>query len=172
MADVPGGALGAGGVSGMDHVKVAIVGAGPAGLYAGRELEDLYQVKSVRLLEAHAQPGGRVAGAGPEVVAWKAVDLGAEFVHGNANRFMALVEDAGLPIRRVCTWAQGDVREIVLSARASVWQGSRVEACVLAQLWPRDTPCLLSPLHRSLGRGHRSGWRVERSGTTWDPRAR
>lgn len=72
----------------MDQADVIIIGAGAAGLMAGREL--LKAGKTVLLLEARNRTGGRI---------YK--HTGAEFIHGNLALTLALLKEAGIPYYRV-----------------------------------------------------------------------
>src|SRR6185436_15761307 len=78
---------------GGERVDVAIVGAGAAGLMAARELRR--RGRSVVVLEARDRIGGRVFTVeDPQLPV--AVELGAEFVHGDAPLTHALLAEAGL----------------------------------------------------------------------------
>jgi len=68
----------------MDQADVIIIGAGAAGLMAGREL--IKTGKTVLLLEARNRTGGRI---------YK--HTGAEFVHGQLPITQALLKEAGIP---------------------------------------------------------------------------
>ena len=77
----------------MSRVQVAIVGAGAAGLMAAREL--VRRGKHVVVLEARDRIGGRIwTRRSPGLVL--PIELGAEFVHGEAPLTMRLLEEAGL----------------------------------------------------------------------------
>jgi monoamine oxidase len=76
-----------------DAADVVVVGAGIAGLTAAREL--VRQGATVMILEARERAGGRIASERPP--GWhRTIELGAEFVHGGSEAFMALVREAGL----------------------------------------------------------------------------
>ena len=76
-----------------ERVDVAIVGAGAAGLMAARELRR--RGRSVVVLEARDRIGGRVFTVeDPQLPV--AVELGAEFVHGDAPLTHRLLGEAGL----------------------------------------------------------------------------
>lgn len=68
----------------MDQADVIIIGAGAAGLMAGREL--IKAGKTVLLLEARNRTGGRIC-----------QHTGAEFVHGKLPITLSLLEEAGIP---------------------------------------------------------------------------
>jgi monoamine oxidase len=69
-----------------------ILGAGMAGLYAARELAQ-HGLK-VTVLEARARSGGRALTE--RAPGWASpIELGAEFIHGNPERLLALVDEAG-----------------------------------------------------------------------------
>ncbi|HSJ14316.1 MAG TPA: NAD(P)/FAD-dependent oxidoreductase [Longimicrobiales bacterium] len=76
-----------------ESCDVVVIGAGAAGLLAARELHRA-GVRVV-LLEARDRPGGRVLthrGAGADLP----VELGAEFLHGDAPLTRALLDEYGL----------------------------------------------------------------------------
>src|SRR5215468_11633250 len=79
-----------------ERVDVVVIGAGAAGLAAA---EQLVRAKlSVRLLEARPRIGGRVDTRHPP--GWPVpVDLGAEFVQGEAKTLLSRVHKAGLRVR-------------------------------------------------------------------------
>jgi monoamine oxidase len=77
--------------SGMDADAV-VIGAGTAGLVAARSLA--LQSLRVILLEARDRVGGRVW-SDASVRPFAAAELGAEFIHGPAEKTMALLRDAG-----------------------------------------------------------------------------
>lgn len=68
----------------MEQVDVIIVGAGAAGLMAGREL--IKAGKTVLLLEARNRTGGRIY-----------QHTGAEFIHGDLPLTQSLLQEAGIP---------------------------------------------------------------------------
>ena len=69
-----------------------VLGAGMAGLYAARELAR--RGLKVAVLEARARTGGRTLTA--RAPGWASpIELGAEFVHGNPERLLALIAEAG-----------------------------------------------------------------------------
>ena len=70
-----------------------IIGAGAAGLAAARELADAG--RSFLVLEARDRIGGRVLTTVDPHTALP-VELGAEFIHGEAEHTMKLVDEAGL----------------------------------------------------------------------------
>jgi monoamine oxidase len=69
-----------------------VLGAGMAGLYAAREL--MRRGLKVTVLEAQARAGGRTLTE--RAPGWASpIELGAEFVHGNPERLLALIAEAG-----------------------------------------------------------------------------
>jgi monoamine oxidase len=74
------------------EADVVVVGAGAAGLAAARSLGR--QKLRVLLLEARARSGGRVLAQPIARIATPA-ELGAEFIHGRAERTKALLREAG-----------------------------------------------------------------------------
>src|SRR5579871_1635534 len=80
--------------------SIIIIGAGAAGLQAGRRLSAAGY--SVILLEAHAQPGGRILTVTPGDSGFSVlVEGGAEFVHGDLPLTKVLAGEAGVPLHRV-----------------------------------------------------------------------
>nr|CAI5835227.1 unnamed protein product [Callosobruchus analis] len=74
------------------YTKIAIVGAGMAGLGAGLKLQEL-NVDDYILIEADDEPGGRIKTI---YVNDKPVDLGAQWLHGRDNPLYRLAEKEGL----------------------------------------------------------------------------
>lgn len=77
----------------MIRTQVAIVGAGAAGLMAAREL--IREGREVVVLDARDRIGGRIHTLHPPGLPLP-VELGAEFVHGEAPFTTQLLEEAGL----------------------------------------------------------------------------
>jgi len=77
---------------------IVIVGAGPAGLMAGRELARAG--KRVTILEARERCGGRIHPLPAAEFGYPA-DGGAEFVHGEAPVTHALLGEAGLSLEEI-----------------------------------------------------------------------
>jgi monoamine oxidase len=73
-------------------VKIVVIGAGIAGLIAAVKLAEAGQ--EVVVLEARDRVGGRIF---THHVGDVAVELGAEFVHGEPPEMLALLEELGLP---------------------------------------------------------------------------
>ena len=71
-----------------------IIGAGAAGLMAAREL--ILAGKTVRVLEASHRIGGRIFTEYDELSGMP-IELGAEFVHGEAKETTRLLDEARLP---------------------------------------------------------------------------
>nr|CAH7723595.1 unnamed protein product [Callosobruchus chinensis] len=76
----------------FDPYKIAIVGAGMAGLGAATKFQEL-NVDDYILIEADERPGGRIKTV---YVNDKAVDLGAQWLHGRDNPLYRLAEKQGL----------------------------------------------------------------------------
>ena len=76
-----------------DRYDVLILGAGAAGLAAGRMLKKAG--RSVLLLEARDRPGGRVL-THRDARCPVAIELGAEFIHGEAGTTRRLLDEARL----------------------------------------------------------------------------
>jgi monoamine oxidase len=97
--------------------KVLVIGAGCAGLAAAVRLAET-GIETV-VLEARERAGGRVATLHVSGLA-TAIELGAEFVHGEGEHTMALAKRAGIPLvdvgGRPASYADGapraDVRSI------------------------------------------------------------
>ncbi|HEY4336622.1 MAG TPA: NAD(P)/FAD-dependent oxidoreductase [Puia sp.] len=78
--------------------SIIIIGAGAAGLQAGRRCSQAGH--RVILLEAAAEPGGRILGLAPE--GFRApVEGGAEFIHGSLPLSLGLMKEAGIVLRAV-----------------------------------------------------------------------
>jgi len=84
--------------SSQPSVDVAIVGAGAAGLAAGRDLHSAGY--SVLLLEARHRVGGRVFTIRPSQSVLP-IELGAEFVHGRADDVTQIAKAADLPVLEI-----------------------------------------------------------------------
>ena len=86
-------------VPGGDHVRtskrvdVVVIGAGAAGLAAARLLHDAGL--NIVVLEARARIGGRIY-THREPGIPEPIELGAEFIHGDAPETQALLDEAGL----------------------------------------------------------------------------
>src|SRR5258706_11992631 len=79
----------------MDKADVVVIGAGAAGLAAARDLSQ--SGRRVVVLEARDRWGGRVFTQRSPV--WPApVELGAEFIHGEAAATMEAARAAGLAV--------------------------------------------------------------------------
>lgn len=102
---------------------VLVVGAGVAGLAAGRVLAEAG--KRVFLLEARNRVGGRIWSIpvpGSELPA----ELGAEFVHGRPPELLSLIQEAGLRIyeldgKQIC-FEQGRLQECSSDATSSLFE--------------------------------------------------
>ena len=80
-------------MSAARRFDVAIVGAGAAGLAAARLLHDAGL--RIIVLEARARVGGRICTHRAPGIA-EPIELGAEFIHGEAPETQALLDEAGL----------------------------------------------------------------------------
>jgi monoamine oxidase len=78
--------------------SIIIIGAGASGLQAGRRLSEAGH--RVTLLEAAAQPGGRILSLTPEGFSTP-VEGGAEFVHGCLPLTLGLMKEAGVVLQPV-----------------------------------------------------------------------
>ena len=76
-----------------DHVDTIIIGAGAAGLAAARDLSG--SGKSITILEARPRVGGRMFTLHEPNIALP-IELGAEFIHGEAEETFKIVEAAAL----------------------------------------------------------------------------
>src|SRR6185295_2007030 len=79
----------------MAEVEIAIIGAGAAGLMAGRELARAG--KQVLILEARERLGGRIEALDTRVFGYPA-EGGAEYVHGVTPLTHRLAQEAGLTL--------------------------------------------------------------------------
>src|SRR6185369_6010520 len=79
----------------MENTEVLVIGAGVAGLAAGRDLVDAGV--SVSVLEARDRVGGRIYTVGGRGRQELPVELGAEFVHGETREIFDIIDGAGLP---------------------------------------------------------------------------
>jgi monoamine oxidase len=122
--------------SGVESHEVVIVGGGAAGLVAASALAA--EGVDVVLLDARSRWGGRIQTLrnGPEPI-----ELGAEFVHGDAPYTSALAREAGIELAAVemtQRWGRGDALvEIPDCDRA---QAAAVQAAVDAVRGKADRP--------------------------------
>src|SRR5882672_5899916 len=95
-----------------DEFDMIVIGAGASGLIAGKELcEASYKVC---ILEATDLPGGRISTR--QVNGFdKALEMGAEFIHGHAPLTLQILKDAGITY-------EPDSRELI-RVQNGVWQG-------------------------------------------------
>jgi monoamine oxidase len=101
-----------------DLLDVIVVGAGAAGLMAARELKRVG--KHALVLEANNRVGGRVMTSN-NTNAGMPIELGAEFVHGDAPETTRLVDEARLVTTRVAgKHFQSDRGELI--SRAQMWE--------------------------------------------------
>ncbi|GGA95077.1 flavin monoamine oxidase family protein [Puia dinghuensis] len=77
---------------------IIIIGAGAAGLQAGRHLSKAGN--RVTVLEAASEPGGRILPLAPRGFS-KAVEGGAEFIHGPLPLSLELAKEAGVELQPV-----------------------------------------------------------------------
>lgn len=80
----------------MQQYDIIIIGAGAAGLIAGRELARAG--KSILLLEARNRIGGRIHTEPADDIAHE--ERGAEFIHGDLPLTKALLDEAGLAFHK------------------------------------------------------------------------
>lgn len=78
-------------VLGVRKLDVIIIGAGAAGLAAARDLAG----KRIAIVEARDRVGGRIHTLHPNDLALP-IELGAEFIHGEAEATFSIVESAAL----------------------------------------------------------------------------
>jgi monoamine oxidase len=83
----------------LNGIRIAVVGAGLAGLVAARELAR--QGAHVHVLEARDRIGGRVRTLRDDAIAPFAVEAGGEFIDGEHKAIRALARELGLPLVRV-----------------------------------------------------------------------
>lgn len=114
-------------------MRVAVVGAGLAGLSCARRLARAH--RQVVVFEAEEEPGGRLRGM---AVQGQLVDIGAQYFTARDPRFQALVEDwhaAGLVARwplRLGRWTAG---RLELSAASETrYAGTPVMAAIASGL--------------------------------------
>lgn len=100
------------------HTDVVVIGAGVAGLAAARRLQE-HGVRCT-LLEARARVGGRVFTA-RDPRSPVPIELGAEFVHGEAPELHDIARDAGLTVVDVVgeRWTAANGR---MSALPDFWE--------------------------------------------------
>ncbi len=77
----------------MSRSKIIIIGAGAAGLMAGRELSKVGN--EVIILEAGDRCGGRIFDVYDPAFPFPVL-LGAEFIHGNLPFTISLLKEAGI----------------------------------------------------------------------------
>jgi monoamine oxidase len=99
--------------SGVESTEVIVIGAGVAGLAAGRKL--LQAGLRVIVLEARKRAGGRIHTI-HDAASAEPAELGAEFVHGAPPTLMRLIEEASVEV----TSLEGD--EVCI-------QGGELRAC-------------------------------------------
>jgi monoamine oxidase len=102
----------------LKRSDVIVVGAGAAGLSAAREL--VRAQRRVIVLEASRRIGGRVMTVHPRESAVP-VELGAEFVHGEAPETMRLLDEAGLATVPVIGKQYGS-KNGRLSPQGPIWE--------------------------------------------------
>eukprot|EP01116_Phalansterium_solitarium_P006231 TRINITY_DN18539_c0_g1_i1.p1 TRINITY_DN18539_c0_g1~~TRINITY_DN18539_c0_g1_i1.p1 ORF type:complete len:535 (+),score=185.93 TRINITY_DN18539_c0_g1_i1:35-1639(+) len=103
--------------------KVVVVGAGASGLVCASILRE--KGVDVEIVEAQDYVGGRVKSL-RGFVEWKALDLGAEFVHGDGTPLKDIIDKQGWPCRLLFTWAQGDGETPALPVQGGIsayWLG-------------------------------------------------
>ena len=98
----------------MNEVDVVVIGAGSAGIGAGRRLAELRPDLSVVVLEATDRAGGRALTVEP--VAGLPVDLGCGWLHGaKDNAWAHLAEESGFAISHALSSWDGGGRDLGLT---------------------------------------------------------
>ena len=85
---------------------MVVVGAGLAGLAAAKALMEAGV--NVVVLEAADSVGGRVKQQCGWLRSGRAIEIGAEFVHGSTTALNQIAVEEAVPMRHIFTWAQGD----------------------------------------------------------------
>jgi monoamine oxidase len=91
------------------EVDVAIIGAGAAGIAAGRRLRTLRPDLSILVLEAADRVGGRAWTIKPSSLDGNPVDLGCGWLHGaRTNAWKAVAEETGFTVEKTpAPWSEG-----------------------------------------------------------------
>jgi monoamine oxidase len=97
-----------GALSGSE-VDVAIVGAGAAGIAAGRRLQALRPDLSILVVEAGQRVGGRAWTVRPSLLNESPVDVGCGWLHGaRTNAWKAVAEETGFTVEKTpAPWSEG-----------------------------------------------------------------